>query len=67
MTDKELIEKIRAYKRILDTRKEQIDGLQKEIGMIEGVLQTLVNELMLRMEDREKPKKIFCCFRRSKG
>lgn len=67
MTDEELIEKIRAYKRILDTRKEQIDGLQKEIGMIEGVLQTLVNGLMLRMEDREKPKKIFCCFRRSKG
>jgi hypothetical protein len=36
MTDEELIEKIRAYKRILDTLKEQIDGLQKEIGMIEG-------------------------------
>lgn len=67
MTDEELVGKIRAYKSIIDTRKDEIDDLQKEIGILEGELQILVNAFMLRLVEKEKPKKIFCCFRRSKG
>ena len=67
MTDEELVGKIRAYKSIIDTRKDEIDDLQKEIGILEGELRILMNALMLRLVEKEKPKKIFCCFRRSKG
>lgn len=67
MTDEELVGKIRAYKSIIDTRKDEIDDLQKEIGILEGELQILMNAFMLRLVEKEKPKKIFCCFRRSKG
>ena len=67
MTDEELIGKIRAYKSIIDTRKDEIDDLQKEIGILEGELRILMNAFMLRLVEKEKPKKIFCCFRRSKG
>lgn len=67
MTDKELIEAIRGVVLRIETIEEKIAHHKEELAELRLSKAMLDNALMLRMKDREKPKKIFCCFRRSKG
>lgn len=67
MTDMELIKGIQKLDAEIESIKTHIECHNKALEAVEEKRQILVNALMLRMADREKPKKIFCCFRRSKG
>ena len=67
MTDKELIEAIKDIDLRIETIEEKIEYHEEELAELRLSKAMLDNALMLRMKDREKPKKIFCCFRRSKG
>lgn len=67
MTDKELVEAIKDMDLRIETIEEKIAYHKEELAELRLSKAMLDNALMLRMKDREKPKKIFCCFRRSKG
>lgn len=67
MTDIKLIEAIQKLDAEIESIKTHIECHNKALEAVEEKRQILVNALMLRMTDRVKPKKIFCCFRRSKG
>ena len=67
MTDKELTEAIKDIDLRIETIEEKIEYHEEELEELRLAKATMVNALLLRMADRVKPKKIFCCFRRSKG
>lgn len=67
MTDKELMEAIKDMDLRIETIEEKIEYHEEELKELRLAKATMVNALLLRRADRVKPKKIFCCFRRSKG
>lgn len=67
MTDKELIEAIKGMDLKIETIEEKIEHHKEELGELRCTRAVLNNALLLRMADRMNSKKIFCCFRRSKG
>lgn len=67
MTDMELINAIKDMGLKIETIEEKIAYHKEELAELRLSKAMLDNALMLRMADRVKPKKIFCCFRRSKG
>lgn len=67
MMEEELIKAIKDMDLRIETIEEKIAYHEEELKELRLAKATMVNALLLRMEDRAKPKKIFCCFRRSKG